>query len=502
MYLFFDENGTLKEQITVSPPRYGDENVNAIYVYWDNEVTETITKDNVYCRYKKPNGEYTINNLTADDVVNATIPYDQNRDLKFFHYNQTYRFYVFNIPTDIFVELEDVDVYSVLFSCWFIYDGEQKTMGLSAFAVEPSTQSVAVDKNINIAQWNELIKMLTGTADFKSIDVQNITFKESSEPSENGLSMVDNIIYWYGAKLLTPSDLNSYVTLGTSQTISNLKTFTGGLRISGNPLNIQNRDDIPLIEADYHDDVYNYSATFKIIADNSNDDWSDNEYTIQLPNDDGTLALDKNTVNLTGNQNVAGNKNFTGNVTKNNKNLLDTDALKPTILTPATSGETAVTLQGGTATLTEQPAGAGTYTVTVRTGYNIVATINGGVSGDITNIDQETGIISYIAPAGTVLIQWQYEGTPVAFKFNIGSDYNGIYVFTHSYLTMLIPIYALSENFVYKFTGPGLQNNEGSVINMIHNMQRVGTNLIIWSGNSDYPMIAGRVGTLAKVKLY
>lgn len=496
MYLFFDRNGTLKEQITVSPPRYGDENVNAIHVYWDNEVTESITKNSVYCRYKKPNGSYTLN-LLADDVVNESVPYDPNRDLKFFNYNQNYRFYVFNIPSDIFAELENVDVYTVLFSCWFIYNtNQQKTMGLVAFAVEPSTQSVALDQNINIAQWNALINMLTGTADLTNIDVLSVTFKESEDPSENGLSMKNNAIYWRGAEIVTLSDLNAYVTTSSTQNISGYKTFLGGVGIENAPLDIENLSNIPIIVATINDD--DNTTDYKIFADEGT---NDSTYNIKLPNKNGRLAVIDEVVLKTSDQDISGNKNFTGNVTKNNKDLLDTDALKPTILTPSICGAFD-TIAGGTTSVL-MSGGAGSHTVSVIADYNIVASVD---SGAITNIDQTTGVISIISSEETVELSWHYESTTdtrIGFRFNIGSDYNGIYVFTHSYLTMLVPIYALTEGQTYKFTGAGLQDGvTGSVISMIHNMQRNGQYLDIWSGNSDYPMIAGRVGTLAKVKLY
>lgn len=591
MYLFFDRNGTLKEQITVSPPRYGDENVNAIHVYWDNEVTQSISKDSVYCRYKKPDGNYTLN-LVADDVVNESVPYDPNRDLKFFNYNQNYRFYVFNIPSDIFVELENVDVYTVLFSCWFIYNtNQQKTMGLVAFAVEPSTQSVAVDQNINIAQWNALINMLTGTADLINIDVLSITFKESENPSEDGLSMNNNVIYWRGVKLVTLTDLNAYVTTGTAQDISGYKTFLGGIGLENAPLEIENGSEVPLGVFTVHDN--DNTTDYNIKADGGEDDAT---YDIELPNKSGRLAVTDEVVLNTSDQDINGQKTFKdkiilegdagdpllqidatdmtedgnqstfnikvqdltqdgatyditlpnvscelvgteggqsikgqkimhhlnvnvqnlpnsngmlafnnnkyyGRVNGNNKEILTQDALTPTILAPVTCGLLDTIAGGETSVLIT--GGIGSHTVNVIDDYEIVAEVN---SGSITNINQTTGAISIISSEETVELSWHYESTVdtrIGFRFNIGSDYNGIYVFTHSYLTMLVPIYALTEGQTYKFTGAGLQDGiTGSVISMIHNMQRNGQYLDIWSGNSDYPMIAGRVGTLAKVKLY
>lgn len=384
MYLFFDTNGILKEQITVSPPVVGNSGVDKIYVYWDGVESRNIT--GCWGKYRLADtNEYT-DYLYYDEISNSQIPYDQDRDLKFFHYNQTYKFYVFNIPDIVLSPTGDLDVYSVAFSCWFEIDGTEedtpvmeddklKAMSLVAFAVNPSTASVAQDNNINIAQWNQLVKMINNIADF---------------------------------------DVNDVVTLST-------------------------------------------------------------------------------------NQDIEGNKNFTGDVTRNGYDLLDTSALKPTILTPVVCGP--FSSIGGDTVEVPLPDGTGGVTVNVYSGYQIVASATNAI---VTYIDQATGDISLSGEIGaTAILSWHYESTRIGFRFTIGTDYNGLYVFTHSYLTMLIPVYALTEGQTYKFVGVGLQDGTtGSVMTMVHNMQRNGQYLDIWSGNSDYPMIAGRVGTLAKVKLY
>ena len=132
MYLYFDRNGTLKEQITVSPPRVGDINVNKIYVFWEDH-----SPVNGYCVFRKPDGTNTTS-IPVDEFVNEIIPYDQERDLYFFHYNTTYRFAVFEMPSDadsgnnIFIP-SGTNINSVVFSFWLVYieDNEQKTKGMS-----------------------------------------------------------------------------------------------------------------------------------------------------------------------------------------------------------------------------------------------------------------------------------------------------------------------------------------------------------------------------------
>ena len=579
MYLYFDRTGTLKEQITV-PARVGNSGINKIYVYWDSDYAFTSadndTTTEAWCRYKKADDTYTVN-LWNDAVVKATIPYDQNRDLKFFKYGQTYKFYVFNIPDEVLTTFNQEKVQSVLFSCWFEIngsveheeDGDIVTMSLVAFAVEPSTQSVAEDQNINIAQWNALVKMLSGTTDFTNIDVKKITFKNSDPAADDGLSVKNNVIYWKGNEIALIKDV---VTLTGHQTVGGNKDFTGTtvirdliLRLAGNV-----NKAIGIYKfGEGHDDNYTINVkdpdtggSFAIYLPQASgdlaltDDIGDATITIQKNGVDvDTFKVNAKTdkaINITvptsndyvatsGDQGINGNKTFWDQINirveDNNKTIMyleysDTDtekiqsylinspepadneweltlpddngtlaltknienALKPSILDPAVSAANDyVSKSGGSVTIAAETS----YTVPVEAGYQIVATFEHGST--ITDIDQETGEISFSGATGDTLY-WHYNA--VNFRFNIGSDYNGLYVFTHSYLTMLIPVYNLTDGKTYKFTGPGLQNAQGSVLNLVHNMKRSGQYLTIWSGNTDYPFIAGRTGILAKVKLY
>ena len=318
MYLYFDKGGTLREQITVSPVRVGDINVNKIYVYWeDNNPTGG------YCIYRKPDGTNT-QSLDYDEFIETTIPYDQNRDLKFFKYNTPYRFCVFNMPdteseNNIFIP-SGTGINSVLFSCWLLYNTNQvKGMSLVTFAVEPTTLSVANDQNINVAQWNMLISLITGTAQFESINVKDIEFQSSEEPSASGLSVKDNIIYWRGNALISANQLvDLVVDLIHAQTIAGDKTFTGKTTFEDEvEINIEDDSDPQILKLSYKDNDTDKTATYNINSATPNDE----TYDIVLPDDDGTLALTKNTVNRTGDQTIDGEKTFLDKVNIQNYDL-------------------------------------------------------------------------------------------------------------------------------------------------------------------------------------
>lgn len=600
MYLFFDSEGTLREQITKSPVRIGDTK-NRIYVYWDSEYMSGVMNAS-YCIFEKPDGNNTPM-ISCTGFVDDTIPYDPNRDLQYFKYSQTYHFCVFDMPDSIFIPSGD-DVNSVLFSCWLIYNtSEIKTMSVVAFAIEPSTLSVESDQNINVAQWNILVKKLGNAMDAVSLSTdQTITGQKtftkdviieskkliiddaktgdaliqmSTEDENTGNQATHKIIadgigdgQTYNIKLPNVNNGrlltdNADLNMNTGKKI---KVTDSQIKLDRSQLSMQEiPDDSVAIEIHTEDEQSGFDVIHNILTDGV--DQGTPEYDIYLPNENGRLVTNNTPgyVKTTGNQQIAGNKTFNDSIvmksdvemqvekitlatedenynrteykfiagalarenievditlpadsgilarkseipTKtsdltNDSNFLTTTALTPTILTPVECGRLVPNLPGGEESV-YIPEGYGTLTVNVIADYEIVASVE---DGDITNIDQSTGVISFMSQKETPRVSYHYEPLDqrVGFKFSIGSDYNGIYVFTHSYLTMLVPIYNLTVGQTYKFTGPGLQNAQGSVITMIHNMMRNSDNTLdIWSGNSDYPMIAGRIGTLAKVKLY
>lgn len=672
MYLFFDSNGTLKEQITTSPVRYGDESgVNKIYAYWD---TENVITDS-WCILRKPNGDNT-NTIFGSIENNVIIPYDQDRDLKFFKYNTPYNFCVYEIPSEVFDEIEGINIYSVLGSIYMVYNNNQspKTMGLFAFAVEPSTLSVATDQNINIAQWNELIKMVGGNPDFNDISVKTIIFKESLSASASGLSMVNNVIYWKGTALTTASDLTdfitqsdlasyvqfsdlenyaqksdleSYVNLTSNQNINGEKSFLGTLRSGPNgaiEINRLTEDEIVTIRnidndnqkidtykivmvAESNDNTYTLTlpagtGTLALVSDilsqiesnavlkgninqevdgiktfikniringgmsiNSSHnegkiceiDYLDTttfkhdvygilvdtntntrQVALKLPNKSGTLlvgddlinyALKSEVVDLVNNQTINGTKTFNNDIVLNNKKLfidnatisangssvvlerlnvidnenngneatydiksgnIDNDGAEYEIFLPQESGT--LLSENGFQRVTGQKRFKH-LNVDIETSAS--PTVNGALwyksgkfYGRKTGSDKEFLMQDALTPTFITATSTS-EASVVGgesrncFKFEIGADYNGIYVFTHSYLMMLVPIYGLTENQIYKFAGPGIQDwDTGSVISFLYNMKRSGNYLYIWSGRTEYQLVTGITGTLAKVKLY
>lgn len=100
MYVYFDKNGVLKEYINDRAVRVGSNNTNKIFIYFENDVSFT----DVYWVMLKANGVMTNEKSIFENIVYQAIPYDKNRDLKFFEDFKTYKFYV------ITFERSDLDV--------------------------------------------------------------------------------------------------------------------------------------------------------------------------------------------------------------------------------------------------------------------------------------------------------------------------------------------------------------------------------------------------------
>jgi len=97
MYLYFNRNGVLKEIINDESLYQGSANVNTIYVYFESEVLTNSVSNIVSVVGNVKYADNTINSWDFSDVVSKEIPYDANRDLKYFKDGKTYRFHTYTL---------------------------------------------------------------------------------------------------------------------------------------------------------------------------------------------------------------------------------------------------------------------------------------------------------------------------------------------------------------------------------------------------------------------
>lgn len=203
MYVYFDENGTLKEIVSDKSFRIGDSKRDKIYVYWEGEHAPV----SGWVKYRKPNGKEYPDLIEecfyqlGDQLVEKTLPNKPLRNLKYFSYDHTYeengkthigyQFYEITIPDAILnssIDNEEIPTENnmVIARIRFVMDdgsvsGEMdkadsiEALGTLVFSVETNI-GILTDSSINETQYNYLIQLVSMKlgANTKSIKVSQL----------------------------------------------------------------------------------------------------------------------------------------------------------------------------------------------------------------------------------------------------------------------------------------------------------------------------------------
>lgn len=163
MYIYLDKQGIVKEIINDEALRQSASNVNEIYVYYDGLQESDI--GSVLATYGLPDGTITDEMQVATQTKESEIPYDAERDLKYFQYYKTYPFYHFVIA-DLALSQEGVVRLMLRLAQ---KDGEYiKVAGLICFDVEG--ELVKDDHEVSLAQYNYLVKAWMDTKECLPLD--------------------------------------------------------------------------------------------------------------------------------------------------------------------------------------------------------------------------------------------------------------------------------------------------------------------------------------------
>lgn len=99
MYIYFDQEGRLKEIVNSSPIRQNSDNENKLYIYLEGDreplgITLSIkVNDSDRTTYDVP--------LDLSECVEEDeIPYNEDRTLKYFKYLKTYKFYTYELTSE------------------------------------------------------------------------------------------------------------------------------------------------------------------------------------------------------------------------------------------------------------------------------------------------------------------------------------------------------------------------------------------------------------------
>lgn len=165
MYLYFDNNGILKEIIDDVATRKGNNEVNKIYIYVDG-----LTPKTEWITYQTSDGKQS-NETLIETTITKTIPYDRNRDLKYFKNFQEYLFYVATIPSSV-LTVRGLTKASVRVA---LQDDSLMTLGLIIFTIEDSV--VLQDSFITESQYQYLLNIISNFEELNNTGVIGISTK-------------------------------------------------------------------------------------------------------------------------------------------------------------------------------------------------------------------------------------------------------------------------------------------------------------------------------------
>lgn len=208
MYIYLDKQGIVKEIINDEALRQSASNVNEIYVYYDGLQEADI--GSVLATYGLPDGTITDEMEVATRTEESEIPYNAERDLKFFQYYKAYAFYHFAIA-DLALSQEGVVRLMVRLAQ---KDGEYiKVAGLICFDVEG--ELVKEDHGVSLAQYNYLVKAWYETKECLPLDgskaMQGNIDMGAHNVLFNGKTLKDNngALNYNGSDLAKQSDTSS-----------------------------------------------------------------------------------------------------------------------------------------------------------------------------------------------------------------------------------------------------------------------------------------------------
>lgn len=326
MYLYFDNNGVLKEIINDKALRQGNYEYNDIYIYWPNIEKEALSS--IRFRYVTEVRRYPqilLSPLELTDI--SELPFNSRRDLKFFKYGKPYKMY--KIPTSFTYEgteksvLDDAGV--VALSIYVTNSSDiTRTLGKIVFNVEQSTEGdmeIQADEYITLAQWNYLLNKLSKVTDdeFYVYEFKDSVDTYAGLPENAGNGDVYNVLNtgknyaWNGTDWCEVAgivDTSKFVTLSDEQTITGEKTFSNNIKLGSNVILSDNGitlgaityeielSDYGWIELEYLDGVGNYTCEFYDIEHRFNHEYKITNKNAEGIEDESEITLDSEGIKI------------------------------------------------------------------------------------------------------------------------------------------------------------------------------------------------------------
>lgn len=276
MYIYLDKQGIVKEIINDEALRQSASNVNEIYVYYDGLQEADI--GSVLATYGLPDGTITDEMEVATQTQESEIPYNAERDLKYFQYYKAYVFYHFAIA-DLALSQEGVVRLMLRLAQ---KDGEYiKVAGLICFDVEG--ELVKEDHGISVAQYNYLVKAWYDTKECLPLD--------GSKAMQGNLDMGAHNVLLNGKALKDKNGALNYngKDLAKREDVAPLQSDVSTLKSD----NTKNKADIVSLKSD---NVTNKADISALKSDNA----QNKEKIVGLQTQVDTINATQNVVDIVG----------------------------------------------------------------------------------------------------------------------------------------------------------------------------------------------------------
>lgn len=276
MYIYLDKQGIVKEIINDEALRQSASNANEIYVYYDGLQETDI--GSVLATYGLPDGTITDEMQVATQTQESEIPYNAERDLKYFQYYKAYPFYHFAIA-DLALSQEGVVRLMIRLAQ---KDGEYiKVAGLICFDVEG--ELVKEDHGVSLAQYNYLVKAWINANGFLPID--------GSKAMQGNLDMGAHNVILNGKTLKDNNGALNYngKDLAKQEDVSPLQGDVATLKSD----NTKNKSDIASLKTD---NVANKADISALKTDNT----QNKENIVGLQTQIDTINATQNVVDIVG----------------------------------------------------------------------------------------------------------------------------------------------------------------------------------------------------------
>lgn len=232
MYLYFNANGVLKEIINDDSIRQGSSNVNTIYAYFENTAI-TSARANI-----KFSDESVINASFAAEQELSPIPYNAERDLKYFRYDTDYQFYSYTLTSIPANGLCKMTIFGI------ITNDVVEAQGMVVFNIEDSV--IASDITLSKAEYQDLLNLLESKEDkvnkSQVVDSSQVKYPSNKavadalDPlvnritsSEGNITSILNLLKDYLVSASVDSDTQSLNIVAKVNDATTTIIFKGGL---------------------------------------------------------------------------------------------------------------------------------------------------------------------------------------------------------------------------------------------------------------------------------